>query len=193
MEHVELTVREGGGRELWIKAGLDQLASGGIESVKVEVLAKSLGVTKGGFYWHFKDRRALLVAIVEDWRDGRVAAIERQTQSAGRTARERLLGLARLYSEAVNPRGMAIELAIRQWARRDALPAAAVQSVDAARLRSIAGLYEDLGQDRQRAKRRALLFYAFVFGQSLLFLEGSSQVRREQTASCARLLADLAD
>jgi AcrR family transcriptional regulator len=148
-------------------------ASGGIK-----VLAKALGVTKGGFYWHFKDRRDLLAAILEDWRLGRIAAIEKQTQSAGRNARERLMGLVRLYSEAVNPQGMAIELAIRQWARHDSHAAEAARSVDVARLRSISSLYEELGQDRRQAEQRALLFYSFVFGQSLLFLEKSSRSAR---------------
>lgn len=188
-----MSVQETSGRTGWIKAGLDQIATGGVESMKVEVLAKALGVTKGGFYWHFKDRRALLAAILEDWRLGRIDAIEQQTQSAGCNARQRLLGLARLYSEAVNPQGMAIELAIRQWARHDSLPVRAVRSVDAARLRSITGLYEGMGQDRQEAKRRAFLFYSFVFGQSLLFLEGSSRDRRKLTSACAELLAELAD
>ncbi len=186
-------MQKSGARTTWIKAGLDQIGRGGIEAVRIEVLAKALGVTKGGFYWHFKDRRDLLAAILEDWRLGRIAAIEKQTQSAGRNARERLLGLVRLYSEAVNPQGMAIELAIRQWARHDSHAAEAARSVDVARLRSISSLYEELGQDRRQAEQRALLFYSFVFGQSLLFLEKSSRARRELTGACAELLAELAD
>ncbi len=186
-------MEKSGARTTWIKAGLDQIGRGGIEAVRIEVLAKALGVTKGGFYWHFKDRRDLLAAILEDWRLGRIAAIEKQTQSAGRNARERLLGLVRLYSEAVNPQGMAIELAIRQWARHDSQAAEAARSVDVARLRSISSLYEELGQGRRQAEQRALLFYSFVFGQSLLFLEGSSRARRELAGACAELLAELAD
>ncbi|MGE5513095.1 MAG: hypothetical protein ACM31O_17830 [Bacteroidota bacterium] len=61
------------------------------------------------------------------------------------------------------------------------------------RLRSISSLYEELGQDRRQAVQRALLFYSFVFGQSLLFLEKSSRARRELTGACAELLAELAD
>ncbi|MGW4536011.1 TetR/AcrR family transcriptional regulator [Nocardia sp. NPDC004340] len=46
----------------WIDAGLAALANGGLDAVRVEVLAKTLGVTKGGFYGYFADRDALLDA-----------------------------------------------------------------------------------------------------------------------------------
>src|SRR5947209_10577621 len=108
------------GRERWIEAGLNELGRGGIEAVRVEVLAKSLGVTKGGFYRRFKDRRALLDALLETWAGGRIAALEKQIEQGGESARDRLKSLIRLYSERVSAQGMAIELAIRQWARSDA-------------------------------------------------------------------------
>ncbi len=44
------------------------------------------------------------------------------------------MSLVKLYSERVNAQGMAIELAIRQWARSDTAAAAAVAQVDAERL-----------------------------------------------------------
>src|SRR3954462_3782441 len=54
-------------RERWIEGGLDALASGGPDAVRIEALAKDLGVTKGGFYWHFADRRSLLDAMLDVW------------------------------------------------------------------------------------------------------------------------------
>src|ERR1700758_2323156 len=105
--------------DVWIKAGFAELARSGVEGVRVEVLAKSLGVTKGGFYRRFRDRAALLSAMLASWREGRIAAIEQQASLSGTSARERLASLIRLYSERMNTEGMAIELAIRQWARAD--------------------------------------------------------------------------
>ena len=89
------------------------------------MLAKNLGVTKGGFYRRFRDRAALLEAMLASWSAGRIAAIEAQTSLDGVTARERLRALIRLYSERMNTDAMAIELAIRQWARTDDEAAAA--------------------------------------------------------------------
>src|SRR5262245_27192991 len=114
------------GTARWIEAGLDELAEGGIDGVRVEVVAERLGVTKGGFYRRFKDRRALLNGILDTWRLGRIAAIDQQIELGGASASERLMSLVRLYTERVNPQGMAIELAIRQWARSDTAAAAAV-------------------------------------------------------------------
>ena len=64
----------GGKGDVWIEAGFAELARSGIAGVRVEVLAKSLGVTKGGFYRRFRDRAALLGAMLEVWREGRIAA-----------------------------------------------------------------------------------------------------------------------
>jgi len=53
----------------WIAAAFDALADGGIDAVRVEPLAKALGITKGSFYWHFADRRALLDAMLRHFED----------------------------------------------------------------------------------------------------------------------------
>src|ERR1700720_3091914 len=130
-----------GKSETWIEAGLAEIARSGVEGVRVEVLAKNLGVTKGGFYRRFRDRAALLDGMLRNWSAGRIAAIEEQTSLDGSTARDRLRALIRLYSERMNTAGMAGALAIRQGARSDAAAATAVASVDAARLNNVGQLY----------------------------------------------------
>src|ERR1700724_2488289 len=98
----------GGKGEAWIEAGLAEIARHGIDGVRVEVLAKNLGVTKGGFYRRFRDRAALLDGILQAWSAGRIASIERQTSLDGATARDRLRAVIRLYSERMNTAGMAV-------------------------------------------------------------------------------------
>jgi AcrR family transcriptional regulator len=181
---------DAGGRDMWIEAALRELGRGGIERVRVEVLAASLGITKGGFYRRFKDRRALFDALLETWKLGRIAAIETHTELGDQSPRDRLKSLIRLYSERANPRGMAIELAIRQWARTDAAAAAAVASVDAERLRRSAQLYRQLGLSAEEAHARAVLLYSFIFGQSLLSFEQPRE-RASVVAACAEVLTDV--
>ena len=53
----------------WIEAGFAEIARTGVEGVRVEVLAKNLGVTKGGFYRRFRDRAALLDGMLQNWSD----------------------------------------------------------------------------------------------------------------------------
>jgi AcrR family transcriptional regulator len=176
--------------ETWIKAGFAELARSGIEGVRVEVLAKNLGVTKGGFYRRFRDRAALLGGMLEDWREGRIAAIEQQVNLDGDNARDRLKALIHLYSERTNTEGMAIELAIRQWARSDEAAADAVASVDAARLKNVGQLYRATGLEADAADAKAFLFYCFIFGQSLLFLERGQRKRAQLVARSAEKLLD---
>ena len=174
----------------WIEAGFSELARSGIEGVRVEVLAKGLGVTKGGFYRRFRDRAALLDAMLQSWRDGRIAAIEKQTGLDGASARERLKALIQLYSERMNPQAMAIELAIRQWARSDEAAASTVASVDAARLKNVGQLYRATGLPAEQADAQAFLFYCFIFGQSLLFLERGPRKRAQLIARSAEKLIE---
>ena len=54
-------------RDRWVEEGLRALAVGGPDAVRVEALAQSLGVTKGGFYGHFADRNALLAEMLDTW------------------------------------------------------------------------------------------------------------------------------
>ena len=176
--------------ELWIEAGFAELAHAGVEGVRVEVLAKNLGVTKGGFYRRFRDRAALLEAMLTTWSAGRIAAVEAQTSLDGITARERLRAVIKLYSERMNTDAMAIELAIRQWARADAAAAAAVATVDAARLKNVAQLYRATGMTREQADAQAFLFYCFIFGQSLLFLDRGPRRRSRLIATSAEKLVE---
>jgi AcrR family transcriptional regulator len=174
--------------DAWIEAGFKEIARSGVEGVRVEVLAKNLGVTKGGFYRRFRDRAALLDGMLQNWRAGRIAAIEQQTSLDGATAR--LRALIRLYSERMNTEGMAVELAIRQWARSDEAAASAVASVDAARLNNVGQLYRATGLKPEQADAQAFLFYCFIFGQSLLFLERGPRKRAQLIAKSAEKLLD---
>ena len=174
--------------ESWIEAGLEEIARTGVEGVRVEVLAKSLGVTKGGFYRRFRDRAALLEAMLQHWSTGRIAAIEKHTSLDGTTARERLKALVPQYSERVNTEGMAVELAIRQWARSDELAAGAAAHVDAARLKNVANLFRATGLPAEEADAQAFLFYCFIFGQGLMFLEQSPRKRAQLVAKSAETL-----
>lgn len=176
--------------DAWVEAGFAELAHAGVEGVRVEVLAKNLGVTKGGFYRRFADRAALLEAMLEAWRQGRIAAVAQQTSLDGQAPRERLRAVIQLYSERLNPEGMAIELAIRQWARSDENAAAAVASVDAARLKHVGDLYRATGLAAEEADAQAFLFYCFIFGQSLLFVERGPRKLSQLVAKSAEKLLD---
>src|SRR3712207_5160425 len=105
-------------RDRWIEQGLQAPAPGGPDAVRVEVLAKQLGVTKGGFYGAFADRDALLEAMLDTWeRESTDEVLDRIEREGGdpRT-RIRRAGVLTFSSDRLLP----IDLAVRDWARRDA-------------------------------------------------------------------------
>src|SRR2546430_17587307 len=84
-------------RSRWIAEGLRALAAGGPDAVRIEPLAEALGVTKGGFYWHFADRRALLDEMLDTWERTSIDEVIERIESEGGDARARL---RRLYARS---------------------------------------------------------------------------------------------
>src|SRR5574343_1380090 len=152
----------------WIDAAIDVLASEGIAGLRIEVLAKRCGVTKGSFYWHFRDRQALLDAVLERWREGRIRDIEKTTAGLPGAEVEQLHHVIEIYGANRNRKGIAIELAVRDWARHDAQAAVVVEAVDLYRLECTQRLFIAKGMSEADAKSRSLLLYACVFGLSLM-------------------------
>ena len=162
------TARTALDREAWIKGAIAIMAEHGTEQLRVEILAKRLGVTKGSFYWHFKDRRDLQDAVLAFWRDGRIRDIRKQTQAQPGGEAAALLHTIEVYSSARNRKGIAIEAAVRDWARRDPHAAAVVEEVDAERLSCACRLFLACGIKEDEAQARSLMLYAYVFGVSLM-------------------------
>jgi len=158
-------------RNDWIQAATDILCEGGINGIRVEVLAKTFGVTKGSFYWHFKDRQELLSSVLQTWKEGRVNDIAKQTAIIPGEEKAAALKLIEVYSSNRNRKGLLIELAMRDWARHDPEAARAVEEVDNVRLANACKVLAAVGLPEREAKARSLLLYAYVFGQSLMFYD----------------------
>lgn len=155
-------------RAAWIKGALAALSEDGHSGLRVETLAKRLHVTKGSFYWHFRDRRDLVDAVLEEWKNGRIADIRKQTATQPGEELAALLHTIDVYSAGRNRKGLPIEIAVREWARRDARAAEVVEEVDAERLACASRLFVSLGLTPAEAAARSVLLYAYVFGFSLM-------------------------
>src|SRR3977135_3771831 len=103
----------------WVTAGLAELAKGGVDGVRVEVLAERLGVTKGGFYRRFKNRRALLNATLAPRPGARVVAAERACGGGGAAPLEKRKSIIKLYTERANTQGITMDLALCQGVGTD--------------------------------------------------------------------------
>ena len=131
-------------RSRWIEEGLRALAAGGPDAVRVEALAQALGVTKGGFYGHFADRGALLEEMLDTWeRKATDEVLERVERHGGDVrARLRLAG-ALTFSRELLP----IDLAVRDWSRRDQPVAERLRRVDNRRMEYLRLLFGALYPD----------------------------------------------
>ena len=114
----------------WIEEGLRALADGGPEAVRIEPLAQALGVSKGGFYWQFDDRGALLESMLDSWERATVDDVIERVEGGGGDAREKL---RRLFAIA-GREPLRTELAVRDWARRDRTVGARLRRVDNRRM-----------------------------------------------------------
>lgn len=143
-------------------AGLDALRKGGVGEVRVERLAADLGITKGSFYWHFRNRGELLEAILEFWSRQMTDLEFERVESLDKDLEVRLHALA----EDVLEKGMGrYDPAIRAWARSDRKVAAAVAQVDRRRVRALGEFFEQAGFESEEARVRARLFYTFLLGE----------------------------
>lgn len=162
-------------RAAWIEAALKALSTGGVEAVRVEALAASLGVSKGGFYWHFKDRRALLEEMLDAWERavaGDVIVRIESEQDEPRAKFGQLFELARTAD-------FGVELAVRDWARRDEAVAVRVRRVDNRRMEYLRSLFAQLGLDEEEAEARSLLAFSLFIGTYFIAAEHQGRTRSE--------------
>lgn len=170
-------------RDRWIDAALDALAERGVDAVRVEPLARRLGVTKGSFYWHFRDRGALLAALLARWERLATLAIIDEVEAAARTPEAKLRAL---FQIALASSRMALETALRDWARRDRRAERAVRGVDARRMAYLESLFVGLGLTRAEARARGFLAYASLFGDH--FIAGAPLRQGGVLERCASIL-----
>jgi AcrR family transcriptional regulator len=125
--------------ENWLRAAQTRLSDKGIESVRVEILARDLGVSKGSFYWHFRDRSELLERLLARWEDGELDWLEAEDGTGAATR------WARFVERTADPERMRMEIALRSWARGDERVAARVAAIEKRKARLIADVLREVG------------------------------------------------
>jgi AcrR family transcriptional regulator len=175
--------------EDWIAAATELLVDGGIDLVRVDVVAKVLQVTRGSFYWHFRDRDDLLARMLKAWRAAATDQLVERFEKLEGSARERLHEVLSLpFRGRAAERAARIELAIREWARRDEMARRAVDEVDERRISYIAQCFSELGFGIADARARAFLFYGYQLAESLLRNQGTARQKAERSALLEQLL-----
>ena len=176
-------------RSSWIDEGLRALAAGGPEAVRIEPLAEALGVTKGGFYWHFDGRRALLEEMLDTWERTVVDEVIELVEDEGGDARTRLWRLFELGSSFARE-VLWIELAVREWARRDPTVADRLRRVDNRRMDYMRSLFGGFCPDEDDVEVRCMLAFSVWIGNHFVAADHGSRTRAEVLALALRRLVE---
>jgi AcrR family transcriptional regulator len=176
-------------RTSWVEEGFRALAVGGPDAVKIEALAEALGVTKGGFYGYFTGRQALLEEILDTWEQLVVDEVIGRVEGAGGDARakvKRLFGVASFGGSET----LEIELAIRDWARRDTGVARRLKRVDNRRMEYMRLLFGQFCLDDDEVEVRCLLTFALFIGSHFVAADHGTRSRGEVLALALRRLEE---
>ena len=172
-------------RTRWIEEGLRALAAGGPDAVRIEPLAQALGVTRGGFYWHFDDRRALLEEMLDTWERASIdEVIERVEGEDPRASLRRLFALAS-SSEGLLTIDLAvrdlltIDLAVRDWSRREQTGAERLRRVDNRRMDYLRSLFGAFCPDEDDVEVRCMLALSLWIGNHFIAADHGPRSRAE--------------
>jgi AcrR family transcriptional regulator len=164
-------------RSSWIDQGLRALAAGGPDAVRIEPLAQTLGVTKGGFYWHFDDRHALLEEILDTWERASVDEVIERVEGGGGDARAKLRRLSAIAGSSGE--GLRIDLAVRDWSRRDKRVAKRLTRVDNRRMDYMRSLFGAFCPDEDDVEVRCMVFYSLWIGSHFIAADHGARSRAD--------------
>jgi AcrR family transcriptional regulator len=163
-------------RSTWIEAGLRTLAAGGPGAVRIELLAQQLGITRGGFYWYFDGREAFLEELLDTWERTSIDDVVERTEREGGDARAKVRRAGTLtFSKEL----LAVDLAIRDWARRDRAVAKRLKRVDNRRMQYLRALIGTFCSDPDEVEARSLLAFSLVIGNHFIAADNGGRSRKQ--------------
>ncbi|MCV2868897.1 TetR/AcrR family transcriptional regulator [Defluviimonas sp. WL0002] len=171
-----------GSREGWLEAAKAAFLESGIEAVKIQPLANHLNLSRTSFYWFFKDRAAILDALLEDWDQTNTGALVAACDAYAETIAEAVLNVIGVFLDEsrFQPR---LDFAIRGWAHQSDAVMARVAAADERRLAAIRAMFERFGYGAEDADVRARTVYLVQIGYI------SMQVRESVATRMARIPA----
>lgn len=152
-----------GSHEGWLGAARELLLESGVDSVRIQPIAKRLRLSRTSFYWFFKDREALLDALVAQWRDKNTGAIVRQSEAYAESLPEAMLNVFDCWLDPALFDSK-LEYAIRAWALQSPAVAAQVSEADEARLGALTAMFLRFGYPPVRADVAARVTYLAQIG-----------------------------
>ncbi|MBY6115732.1 TetR/AcrR family transcriptional regulator [Mameliella alba] len=165
-----------GSREIWLQAAQQALVSSGVDAVKIQPLATRLGIARTSFYWFFKDRKALLAALLDTWEAKNTGAFVEACGGYAETITEAILNLIVVFHDKTlfDPQ---LDFAIRGWAHQSSDVTARVHDADEARLAAIRDMFLRFGFADEDADVRARTVYLTQIGYISMQVRETTEVR----------------
>ena len=161
-------------RDAWLDRALDVLRDEGIQGVRVERLARDLGVTKGSFYWHFKNLDDLRQSILDYWKECyNDTIIENRDFLDAEPAAGLLAAVTKVREGGLD----AYEIAFRSWADHDPRADEVVRSVYEKRTKFMRSFFTRLGFRGSEAEIRARIILCYLSWEPSMYPD-ESETRR---------------
>lgn len=150
-------------REDWITGAWEMLGDAGLDGVRVEPLARRLGVTKGSFYWHFRDRQELLDVLLDLWFSIWDDQMSPDIDGDG-NAEERIWAL---FESVIRRTTRGQTVSLRLLSHKDPEIARRIDERDAQRLAFLMQRLQEIGFSREEARVRGQVYQAIMTGEFL--------------------------
>ncbi|RDE25214.1 TetR/AcrR family transcriptional regulator [Motiliproteus coralliicola] len=167
-------------RELWLSAAFEALVQNGVGAVKIQPLAEQLKLSRTSFYWYFKDRKALLAALIEEWNHKNTGGLTAASEAYAESLAEAVLNVISAFLDP-NQFDSKLDFAIRSWALQDPDVMEEVRIADEVRLQALTAMFEKHGYDSHDADVRARTIYLVQIGYI------SMQVQEDLATRMARI------
>ncbi|MGV9677343.1 TetR/AcrR family transcriptional regulator [Nocardia sp. NPDC003482] len=172
-------------RHAWIDAAMAILSESGPDAVRVETLAAQLGVTRGGFYRQFDSRQDLLDAVLDTWEHRSIDEVRQRVEREGGDAESKVRSAGRLtFSRELLP----LDLAVREWARRDPAVAERLRRVDNRRMDYLRDLIGTISDDPRDVEARSMLAFSLVIANYLIAADHNTGTRADIVETATRLI-----
>ena len=173
MKRQKAEKKKGVSKEQWLVKALDILETDGFSAIKIEKLAKQLGTSRSGFYYHFKNRQDLLQHLLSYWAEEYTSVITDNQEMKNLDAEQRLRTTMEMIREKKLPK---YDLAMTAWAKVDRLVDKIVKRVMKMRLDYTRSIFEELGFAGDELEMRARLFLCYHAWEEVMFADDSKEV-----------------
>lgn len=165
-----------GSRDAWLDAAFELLLESGVDSVRILPLARRLNVSRTSFYWFFRDREALLYALIERWREKNTQGLVRQTDAYAEDIVEAVLNVFDCWLDS----GLfdaQLEFAMRSWALQSEEVSREIDRADETRIEALGRMFERHGYEPLEANVRARTIYLTQIGYISMNTRETLEVR----------------